>query len=325
MNPMLLQTWGLPLLLALGGLLAGGLASAVWGWRRCAAGPTAAPGTAPGTGTGTGTAPVGDSDDSLEDVEAQLNHALAQLVDLKQQQGRLQASAYAADLAATQARAAQLLRRSEQLRQARPAGPAPAAPAAGLLAGRPFARGYLWGAGTVGLLGSLSLGVLQAQVPVPAAAPPADARPAAAVLPPTQMDDATQAELQALMAGLQKNPTDAAKTLRLAHLLLRVQMLHEAKIVNDRALRLLPDSPEAQVHAAVLLAAEGDTAAANGQLDALVQAHGGLAEGWFFRGMLAMQVGNHGRMLQSFRRYLAVAEAGSQRDRIAKIVADAGP
>jgi tetratricopeptide (TPR) repeat protein len=282
-----------------------------------------------------------------DDEDEALNYCMAHLRDLQQQQGRLQPEAYAQQMAAQQARAAALLRSRDstaaQVQQARlrRAAQAPA-PMVSYLQQRPQLRGALWGGGTVGVAALLYVFAVLDQTPGQVAAPlgavpgsqasaaagqtPAEGAPAATApgnLPPGPMDAQTEQELQDLMEQLKTHPDDVPKLLRLAHLLLRGQMLREAKIVNDRALRYQPDSVEAKVHAAVLLASEGDTGAAGTQLDALTTAHRDFAEAWFFRGMLAMQAGDRARMLESFHAYLEVAPPGSQRDRIASLVGKA--
>jgi tetratricopeptide (TPR) repeat protein len=281
-----------------------------------------------------------------DDEEQALGHCMAHLRDLQQQQARLQPQAYAQQMAAHQARAAALLRRRDttaaQVQQARRLRAAQApAPIVSYLQRRPQLRGALWGGGTVGMAALLYVFAVLDQTPGQLSAPlgagpgaqqsadafaqATSAAPAQGNLPPGAMDAQTEQELQDLMDQLKDHPDDVPKLLRLAHLLLRGQMLREAKIVNDRALRYMPDSVEAKVHAAVLLASEGDTGAAGLQLDALTTAHRDFAEAWFFRGMLAMQAGDRARMLESFRAYLQVAPPGSQRDRIASLVGKAPP
>ncbi len=269
-----------------------------------------------------------------DDVDEQLQHCLAHLADVRGQQERLAPTAYQGEVAAYETRAAGLLRERDQLKQAvqaqvlsPPSASTGASPVASFLTARPQLRGALWGGGTVGVAALLYGLVVHEQTPrrddgVMQGPPPSASTSGA---PAAGIDDETQQELQQLMADLEKKRDDVPKLLRLAHILLRTQMLDEAKIVNDRALRYAPDDVEGRVHAAVLMASKGEGAAANQALDALVLEHTDFAEAWFFRGMLALQAGDRVRMTDSFKHFLAVAPAGSQRDRIAAMLKNSDP
>ena len=254
------------------------------------------------------------------DLDEQLSHCLAQLRDLRDQAPRLQPEAYALQRQIFESRAADLLRQREAATNTAPGAAAgekmgqDVTPTIRFLAQRPALRLALWTGGITLVVAALGYLVWTEQRPrlqdtsSPQAAP-----------------QSPNTEVSALMAGLQKAPNDAPMLLRLAHILLREQMLEQAKTVNDRALALQPQSVEGRVHQAVLIAASGQQQGAAQALDALTSAHGGFAEGWFFRGMLALQAGDKARMRTSFERYLQVEGPGPQRDRIEAMLRSAAP
>lgn len=272
------------------------------------------------------------NDENVADLEERLAHLIAQLRDLDEQATRLTPAAYAAQKSEFEARAAGVLRERERVTTRKKAGPPVAArpasdvsPTIGFFAARPQLRGALWGGGSVGLAFLLYTLVVHEQQPrdagAPMGMPGASAAPMAGMAPSggpsgAAGEGAGAGEITALTERLTEKPDDLSALLRLSHLLLRAQMLDEARVVNDRALRLEPQNPEGRVHAAVLRAGGGDSAGAIEDLNAVLTTSPKLAEAWFFRGMLAMQSGDQKIMQESFTHFVEVAPEGPQRDRI---------
>ena len=249
--------------------------------------------------------------DTVADLEERLAHLVAQLRDLDEQRGRLSPEAYSGQKAEFEGRAAATLRSLDEVRKGKVRGKARASeavevtPAVQFLASRPQLRGALWGGGVVALGALLFTLVTQEQRPQ---APMGGATGAA-----TNPD---QAEMKALYETLVQKPDDVAALTRMAHLLLKAQMHNEARVVNDRALQLDPQSVEARTHAAVLEAGGGNAVAGQAGLDAVLKQDPTFAEAWFFKGMLGMQAGNNEVMRQSFQQFVRYAPPGPQRDRI---------
>lgn len=189
----------------------------------------------------------------------------------------------------------------------------------------PQLKGALWGGLSVGTFGLLLVSlnnnsqtrVERAPVDLAETEAPIASQPigAAAV---GQEDN--RAEFRAIQARLEEAPNDIPTLLRLAHLLLRNQLLEEAQTVNDRVLALSPNDLEALTHAAVLAAGSGHPERATAGLSAVLKKDPQFAEAWFFRGMLAMQRGDMTTTRESFSQYVAVAPPGAQRDRIASML-----
>ena len=245
------------------------------------------------------------------DDEEQLAHCIAQLRDLEEQRRRLTDGAYNEQKAQFEARAVALLRAREMAASAPPKNLDGRSAPLRYLAMRPQLRGALWGGGSVSVVAFLYILVQQQQQDVPSA-------------PPLAAASADQNEMQTLTTSLQNDPNNVPTLLRLSHLLLKDQMLSEAKVVNDKILQLAAHEPEALVHAAVLQASEGDINAALERLTDLAKENN-LAEAWFFRGMLAMQSGNQSVMRDSFEHFVAVAPEGPQRQRIKAMLDAAKP
>lgn len=256
------------------------------------------------------------SGDNIGDLEERLSHLVAQLRDLDEQLHRLSPDAYVAQKSEMEGRATETLRALEVARcggaaskRAQEVEAVAVSPVVAFLASRPQLRGALWGGGVVAL-GVLLYGLVTEQQRPQAAMGGVQAAPAGGA------QAADEEEFRVLYERLQGKPDDLTALVRLSHLLLKSQMLDEAKVVNDRVLQLDPTNVEGRVHGAVLLAGTGDRAGAQKGLDDVLKKDPTFAEAWFFRGMFGMQAGKQELMRQSFEQFVLYAPDGPQKERI---------
>jgi cytochrome c-type biogenesis protein CcmH/NrfG len=128
-------------------------------------------------------------------------------------------------------------------------------------------------------------------------------------------------ELQQLQDRITQNPNDLEALQRLSHRLLKAMMLEEAKVLNQRALKVAPEDPESLVHAAVIQSGTGDAPGGMKALEEVLVKHPAFAEGWFFKGMLHMQAGDSVQMRRSFEKFVEHAPEGAQKERIKGMLA----
>ncbi len=259
-----------------------------------------------------------------DDLDERLGHLLAHLRDLDEQQHRLTPESYTSERSRIEAQAAALMRQRERAeatpaRQKKVEAPAAADPIIGFFGRHPEWKGALWGGGLVAILGFLYITVVAEQRPrEPGGSLTGGGAPMMGGGAPA-MGGGGQAsmdpEVQALLQRLREAPTDITALVRLGHVVLRAQMLEEARVLTERALQLDPDNLEARVHDAVVVASQ-DPARGKQKLEAVLQMDPKLAEAWLFRGMMAMQSGDQAVMRESFSQFVTHAPEGPQRDRI---------
>lgn len=262
-----------------------------------------------------------DRDMQLRDLDERIEHAVAQLRDLQLQVARIEPGFFAEQKVALEGMAAQALRERDDVVKGVKAdvidsGPDRAKRVKGSEVSRTVAwfDARPWARPLVGILGVFAvLAVLAYSL----ATEHHEREPQRG---PMQTAGGQQggpdAEVQAMIARLQKDPKDVDAMVTLTKRLLRAQMFEEAAQMIARIRAVEPGNASAKVFSAVMLAAQGQGVAANEQLDAVTRESPGLADGWFFRGMLAMQAGDTSRMRESFERYLGVAPEGPQKERI---------
>ena len=274
-----------------------------------------------------GTRPEGSA---FADAQERAGHYISQLKDLENQVSRLDDAAYAAQKARYEGLAAAALREAAALRQDAPTAPeATSAPsAAGAtttprgLRISPQLAGALWGGGIVAVVALLLMWV-SGDATVRSQGMSATGSGAAGTAAGDAEAQPLDTETQALVRRLQQNPLDVAATAQLTQKMLGLMRFDDARALNARALQLDPENALALVHKAVLVAATGDAAAAAAELDRVMQDNPNLPEGWFFRGMLAMQQGQSQRLRESWEKYLAVAPDGPRKERIRSMLAGA--
>lgn len=276
----------------------------------------------------------------IEDIDERTDQLLAQLGDLQQQAPRLEHDNYAQQRSEAEAQAAALLRERDELLAQRQAvqsrsankeksKPAPA-PGSGV-------KGFVWGAGAMGVIAFLVISAMDAQTPrqpgqsvtgnaqIDGEAP-RDAAPQGVAPPASRGVDAeTSKQMQELVQHLKKHPADVDKLVELGRLLLKAQMFKQAEVVTDRALQLDPENTLARVHAALLEGARGDTERALQKLGSIVEAHPDVADAWFFRGMLAMQAGRQELMRESWQQFVELAPESPRSERIRAMLDGSGP
>lgn len=265
--------------------------------------------------------------DTHADLKARYEQHIALLRDLQEQQDRISAQVYQAQKSTYELQAAQTLEAIHQNQAKLDALKKASASAndtklfAASGASRGQLKGFVWGALTASLLaflGSLVQSESRPSAPAPnapVATPQAAAVPAAADAASPDVE-----KMHTLAEALRTDPDNVSLLLQFAHLLLRAQMLEEAKTINDRALKLAPNDLEALTHAAVLAASEGNMPAAEVGLDTIVKKHPAFSEAWFFRGMLALQQGKTERMRESFKAFIQHAEDGPQKQRVEQML-----
>jgi cytochrome c-type biogenesis protein CcmH/NrfG len=253
-----------------------------------------------------------------DDLDERLGHLLAHLRDLDEQERRLAPGSYESERRRIEAAAAALMKERDRVEevvvQPTPSTAQEGDAVIGFLAKNPQWKGALWGGGVVAVAAFLYMTVIAEQRPREAGGTMTGGSETGGAAPAgagAQMDP----EISALVAHLRASPSDLEALVRLGHLVLRGQMLDEARMLTDRALQLAPDNLEARVHDAVLIASR-DPGAGLKKLDAVLEKAPELSEAWLFRGMLGMQSGNQELMRESFTQFVAHAPEGPQRERI---------
>jgi cytochrome c-type biogenesis protein CcmH/NrfG len=297
-------------------------------------------------------APVEPMRDVIDDAEERVSRLMAHLRELSLHQGRTDGETYAKDQADLEVQAAQAMRARDELLAKKTGAPSKAAPAAvepestspmvRWLHARPALRGALWASGVFLVGGSLFYFVQRDQHPggrtmggasggeqamgeqMPGGASAGEAAQQRVQMPPfITAEMPSQNEVQGLIARLQQNPQDMAATVRLGHVLIAGRMFEEAKIMTDRALQFDPGNKEALAHAAALRSVQ-DPDGGLALLDALVKQNPSLADAWLFRGMIAMRAGNTAVMQESFKKYVAVAPEGPEREHVRSMLSGSG-
>ena len=254
-----------------------------------------------------------------DDLAEAYGRAIAHLRELNEDTGRTDADYTRAERARVEARAAALLGQLQALDRRPEPAPAPGGARRGdrpqnavpsFLHRHPKLVGGLWGAGLSALGLFLFTTVRDGSTPRPA--PPVAAAAEASAGGP-ELD---RGRFLALQEQLKQSPDDVPALLELSHMLLRVQMLEEAQVLNERALTLDGQNLEGLTHAAVLAASRGDHDGAQAGLTAVLKRDPGFAEAWFFRGMLSMQKGDMPTMQESLRQFVRYAPEGAQKERV---------
>lgn len=253
------------------------------------------------------------------DDERELQASLASLAELEERQAQVTPAFFEDEKHRLEARAVALLKRNRQAAPAR----APTAPATAtaeqmrhslvlhFFYQRPRLRRAGWA-----LLSALVIGFLTFNLREASQFAPRSEAGAMGAAPMGGQEATSEAELESLKERLQRDANDVSALLRVAHLALRAQQFEEAEAFNKRAMLLAPGSAEGRVHEAMLMAKDGDAAGATARLKEITQQDPGMAEAWFFRGMLGMQSGDTDTMREAFTQFLAVAPDGPQKERV---------
>lgn len=272
-------------------------------------------------------APVEPMRDALDDADERVARSMNHLRELALQEGRSDKATFERERAEIEAQAARALRERDELLAERSVAPPPAvavpagaSPVVGFLHERPALRGALWATGVFFVVGALFYFVTRDGAPTDApsmAQQGQDPAMGRVAMPPFLIAEPPPApgEVEGLVARLRENPHDIDATVRLGHVLIAARMFEEAKVITDRALQLDPTQPEALAHAAALRSVQ-DEPGGLAAIEAVLAKWPALAEGWLFRGMMAMRAGNTALMQDSFEKYLAHAPAGPEREHV---------
>ena len=263
----------------------------------------------------------------LVDLDERVEHLIALLKDLEQQQGRLEPDFYQAEKARLEKEAADALAQRQDVAQElsrnviKPAdtkrGEAPTAPI-GFLESRPGLKGFLWGALAVGTAAGLFISVQNESGIRPEGGSMTGNSPVGETPPATQAP--VNSEIEELIGQLRQNPNDLAAMVRLSRVLLARQMFGEAEVIVKRALEVDPKSLGALTSQAMITASRGDVDGAKGALTSVLKQDKRYADAWFFRGMLAMQAGQNDEMKAFMTEYVRYAEPSPRRERFVSML-----
>jgi len=263
----------------------------------------------------------------LVDLDERVEHLIALLKDLEQQQNRLEPEFYQSEKTRLESEAAEALAQRQSVaeevsrkgtQQGTTKEEAAQSPSMGFLEKRPGLRGFLWGGLAVGTAAGLFISVqnesglrpeggsMTGNSPV-GEAPQAAAKPASS-------------EIEELIGQLRQNPNDLPAMVRLSRVLLARQMFGEAEVIVKRALAVDPKNLGALTSQAMITASRGDVDGAKNALISVLQADKRYADAWFFRGMLAMQAGQNDEMKAFMTEYVRYAEPSPRRERFVSML-----
>ncbi len=270
---------------------------------------------------------------SLVDLEERYNHAVALLKDLELYRGRMEPLSYDEQRARLEQEAVSAMRawerKEKELRSGRDVKKTTADPVdkddasfvIRFFRRHPELKGFVWGIGLACVGGGLYLSVQDEAKPrdngqnnAPMAARPEQS---------AQAKEA-QGRMGELLEILQKEPKNIEAMVELGRLLLRAQLINEARLVTERTLQLAPDHLEALTHQAVIKSAQGQNEAAFDGLNYVLERDPKFHQAWFFKGMLLMQTGKSDEMRASFEAYIKYAPPSPRRDRIKQMLAGQG-
>jgi len=276
----------------------------------------------------------GDTATAFADLEERRAHLVGQLKDLEQQKDRLTTSEYEQQKTELEGQAVAALRSREQLsKSVRRTRPGVAADA-----GVTDVEHFSWKMAG----GVLAIGVLLVAVILVVTTPPAETPDAAgtgtsggamgegtspgAVKMPVFWpgSQTTPEELGDLMQRMHDNPNDVGTLVGVGHALLGLGRLDGAEMVTRRALDLDRGNKEALVHTAALDGARGEVDQAITELRALVAKDPANAEGWLYLAIFAQSSGNRELEAESFKKFLAVAPAGLQKEAVRAMIKGGG-
>ena len=178
----------------------------------------------------------------------------------------------------------------------------------GFLAEHPQLKGAFWGAGVVLFFVGLGWWLSQDNRPREEGPVTGQTPPMASPSPTARAD----AELEALRDHLEKSPDDVVAGARAAHLLLRRQAFDEAAELTERDLMLDPFHAETRIHAALLDAAHGRSAAAEKELARLAGTYPRAHEALMYLGMLRLSRGDKAGALEAFEHFVQEAPPSEQ-------------
>ncbi len=274
---------------------------------------------------------------SLVDLEERYNHAVALLKDLELYKTRMDPASYEEQRSRLETEAVDAMRerdhkakelqtpKAQKQDSPKEAVSEEASAVIGFFQRRPEFKGFLWGLGLAVVGGGLYFSVQQESKPRQPMGEPAAAAPSAATRPaPSAESQAAQSRMGELLEILQNEPSNIDAMVELGGLLLRAQLLKEAKLVTDRTLQLAPDNLAALTHQAVLKSAEGQNDAAFDGLDYVLGKDPTFYKAWFFKGMLSMQANKSEQMKESFKAYIKHAPDSPRKERIKTMLAGGG-
>jgi tetratricopeptide (TPR) repeat protein len=273
-------------------------------------------------------APADPADARRHALEAEYRSAIAQLKELGAEKHHMDPTAFEAERAVLEKRAADALRAmeagaggSKKPAEAPGAGAGAAAVAggsgsaapAGFFGRHPEWKGALWGGGTVAFFGLLGFLLFREQKP---AEPTmgggqmagAQAQGSAGAGAAAGEDE----EFRRALEQAQRHPEDTDTTSMVAHELIRRQEWEQAQEITERTLGADPFHVENRIHRAVLRSVRGDHDAAALELEHLANTYPGSHEALLFLAALASRAGQKAQALEALERYVQVAPPQEQ-------------
>lgn len=270
---------------------------------------------------------------SLVDLEERYNHAVALLKDLELYRTRMEPTSYAEQRERLEKEAVLAMkdrdRKEKQLKTSKSSQRAVQSTELDesdsalirFFRRRPELKGFVWGLGLACVGGGLYLSAADEAKPRENGM---QAAPMQAAPEQSAQAKEAQARMGELLEILQKEPTNIDAMVELGRLLLRAQLINEAKMVTERTLQLVPDNLDALTHQAVITSAEGKMDAAFDGLDYVLDKDPKFYRAWFFKGMLSMQAGKSEQMKTSFETYIKYAPDSPRKERIKQMLAGGG-
>ena len=263
----------------------------------------------------------------LVDLDERVEHLIALLKDLEQQQNRLEPDFYQSEKSRLEGEAAEALAQrqsvAEEVRRNAVRGgetkrDTPQSPSMGFLERRPGLRGFLWGGLAVGTAAGLFISVQNESGLRPEGGSMTGNSPVGEV--PQTAPKPASSEIEELIGQLRQNPNDLPAMVRLSRVLLARQMFGEAEVIVKRALAVDPKNLGALTSKAMITASRGDVDGAKSALTSVLQEDKRYADAWFFRGMLAMQAGQNDEMKAFMTEYVRYAEPSPRRERFVSML-----
>jgi len=264
----------------------------------------------------------------LVDLDERVEHLIALLKDLEQQQSRLEPDFYQSEKARLEGEAAEALAQRQSVaeevsRKVTQSGETKQnttqSPSMGFLEKRPGLRGFLWGGLAVGTAAGLFISVQNESGLRPEGGSMTGNSPVGEV-PQTATAKPASSEIEELIGQLRQNPNDLVAMVRLSRVLLARQMFGEAEVIVKRALAVDPNNLGALTSQAMITASRGDVDGAKSALTSVLRQDKRYADAWFFRGMLAMQAGQNDEMKAFMTEYVRYAEPSPRRERFVSML-----
>ncbi|MGQ0504193.1 MAG: tetratricopeptide repeat protein [Myxococcaceae bacterium] len=264
-------------------------------------------------------------DNKLLDLERAVQNALEALREHSVNAAHLTPDQFAAqktelEIAAARAMKARDDHQAKGNRTSKPVGAAPKP--TGFFANNPGLRGALVGGLAVGFFVLLGVILTQEEKKRTDGMEATGKTPGQSGEPQVSEEERQEeAEFNAAMERVRKNPDDVESLAKMTHALLRRQQFNEAVTLTERGVGVDPFHVETRVHRAMLKGAKGDLKAAVSDLEHLANTYPDAYEALLFAGAISLELGEKKRALTSFERYVVEAPASEHPPQISQALA----